>query len=49
MVERIPIDIAALLDDDEIAAMQRRATMLVTERRLPGDDGSHRNYPWPLV
>jgi uncharacterized repeat protein (TIGR03843 family) len=49
MVERIPIDIAALLDDDEIAAMQRRATMLVTERRLPDDDGSHRNYPWPLV
>jgi uncharacterized repeat protein (TIGR03843 family) len=49
MVERIPIDIAALLDDDEIAAMQRRATMLVTDRALPADDGSHRNYPWPLV
>jgi uncharacterized repeat protein (TIGR03843 family) len=49
MVERIPLDIAALLDDDEVAAMQRRATMLVTERRLPDDDGSHRNYPWPLV
>ena len=49
MVERVPIDIAALLDEEEIAAMRRRATMLVTERRLPADDGSHRNYPWPLI
>ena len=48
MVERIPVDIAALLDDDEIAAMQRRATMLVTERRLPDDESGHR-YPWPLI
>jgi len=48
MVERIPVDIAALLDDDEIDAMQRRATMLVTERRLPDDESGHR-YPWPLI
>jgi uncharacterized repeat protein (TIGR03843 family) len=48
MVERIPVDIAALLDDDEIEAMQRRATMLVTERRLPDDESGHR-YPWPLI
>jgi len=48
MVERIPVDIAALLDDDEIAAMQRRAIALVTERRLPDDDSGHR-YPWPLI
>ncbi len=48
MVERIPIDIAALLDDDEIAAMQRRAMALVAERRFPEDDTGHR-YPWPLI
>jgi len=48
MVEQIPVDIAALLDDDEIAAMQRRAIALVTERRLPDDDSGHR-YPWPLI
>ena len=48
LVERIPIDIAALLDEDEIAAMQHRATKLVTERVLPDDDSGHR-YPWPLV
>ncbi|HUF98727.1 MAG TPA: SCO1664 family protein [Ilumatobacter sp.] len=47
-VERVPIDVAALLDDDEIAAMSHRATKLVTERRFPTDDGNHR-YPWPLV
>lgn len=47
-VERMPVDVAALLDDDEIAAMSHRATKLVTERRFPVDDGNHR-YPWPLV
>ena len=49
MVERIPLDIAALLDEDEIAAMQRRATKLVTERTLPAESASYRSYPWPLV
>jgi len=48
MVEQIPVDIAALLDDDEIEAMQRRAIALVTERRLPDDESGHR-YPWPLI
>lgn len=48
MVQRIPVDIASLLDDDEIAAMQHRATAVVTGRRLPDDDSGHR-YPWPLV
>lgn len=48
MVTQIPVDIAALLGDDEIAAMQRRAGALVTERRLPDDDGGH-HYPWPLI
>ncbi len=47
-VERVPVDIAALLDDDEITAMQHRASRLVTERVLPDDDNGHR-YPWPLV
>jgi uncharacterized repeat protein (TIGR03843 family) len=48
MVTRIPVDIAALLDDDEVAAMQHRATKLVTERVFPSDPSGHR-YPWPLV
>lgn len=48
MAERVPPDIASLLSDDEILAMQHRATKLVTERVLPDDDHGHR-YPWPLV
>ena len=48
LVEQIPVDIAALLDEDEIEAMQHRATKLVTERVLPSDETGHR-YPWPLV
>ena len=48
IAERVPIDIAALLDEDEIAAMRYRAATLVTERVLPSDSTGHR-YPWPLV
>jgi uncharacterized repeat protein (TIGR03843 family) len=47
-VDRVPVDIAALLDDDEIAAMQHRADRLVTDGVLPHDHSGHR-YPWPLV
>jgi uncharacterized repeat protein (TIGR03843 family) len=49
LVETIPVDVASLLADDEIEALQRRATSLVTERVFPSEDGSYRCYPWPLV
>ncbi len=45
---RVPLDIAALLDDDEVEAIQGRAAWLVKERRFPVDD-TGRRYPWPLV
>jgi uncharacterized repeat protein (TIGR03843 family) len=45
---RIPIDVAALLDDDEIDALQYRASALAAEGVLPSDESRHR-YPWPLV
>ena len=48
LVERIPIDVAALLSEDEIAAMQYRAVKLVEERVFPSDSTGHR-YPWPMV
>jgi uncharacterized repeat protein (TIGR03843 family) len=48
LVERVPIDVAALLDDDEVGAIRRRATKLVTERVFPHDE-TGRRYPWPLV
>jgi len=49
LVEQVPAAIAALLAVDEVAAMRRRATKLVTERVFPSEDGSYRCYPWPLV
>ena len=48
LVEAVPADIAELLDDDEVTAMQRRAAWLAEHRTLPADDSGHR-YPWPLV
>jgi uncharacterized repeat protein (TIGR03843 family) len=48
-VDDVPPDVAALLEDDEIAALRRRAVKLVTERVLPSENGSHHSYPWPLV
>jgi len=48
LCERIPLEIAALLADDEVEALQRRAGRCVTHRRFPTDP-SGRRYPWPLV
>jgi uncharacterized repeat protein (TIGR03843 family) len=48
LVTRVPVDVAALLEEDEIEAISRRATKLVTERVFPHDE-TGRRYPWPLV
>jgi uncharacterized repeat protein (TIGR03843 family) len=48
IAERVPIDIAALLGEDEIAAIQHRAAKLLADRVFPSDHTGHR-YPWPLV
>jgi uncharacterized repeat protein (TIGR03843 family) len=48
LVDRVPLDIAALLGDDEVAAIQGRAAWMVKERRFPTDP-TGRRYPWPLV
>lgn len=48
LVERVPVDVAAMLAEDEIEAIRRRATKLVTERVFPEDE-TGRRYPWPLV
>jgi uncharacterized repeat protein (TIGR03843 family) len=45
---RVPLDIAALLDDDEVEAIRGRAAWCVKERHFPVDR-SGRRYPWPLV
>ena len=48
LCERIPLDVAALLSDDEVEAVQGRAAWCVKERKFPTDP-SGRRYPWPLV
>lgn len=44
----VPLDVAALLDDDEVAALSKRAQLLVDLGHFPVDD-TGRRYPWPLV
>jgi uncharacterized repeat protein (TIGR03843 family) len=44
----VPLEISALLADDEVEAIRRRAGWCVTHRRFPTDP-SGRRYPWPLV
>jgi len=48
LCERVPVEIAALLADDEVEALQGRASWCVTHRRFPTDP-TGRRYPWPLV
>jgi uncharacterized repeat protein (TIGR03843 family) len=48
LCDRVPLDIAALLSDDEVDALRRRAARCVTARRFPTDP-TGRRYPWPLV
>lgn len=48
LMERVPLDIAALLDDEEVDAMRERAAWLVEQRVFPVDH-TGRRYPWPLV
>ena len=48
IVKSVPLDIAALLADDEVEAMQERAKWIVEHREFPIDE-SGRRYPWPLV
>ena len=48
LVERVPLDVAAMLNDDEVDAMVERAQWLVDHPVFPVDH-SGRRYPWPLV
>ena len=48
VVDRVPDSFSHLLDDDEIAAVQERAEMLLVGGHFPIDSTGHR-YPWPMV
>ena len=43
-----PLEVTALLNDEEVMAMIERGAWLLEHRRLPVDP-SGRRYPWPLV
>lgn len=48
LAERIPLEVATLLADDEVEAVRRRARRIVEHPVFPVD-ASGRRYPWPLV
>jgi hypothetical protein len=48
IVDRPPLEVAALLDADEIDAMVERASMLAQGGMFP-IDASGQRYPWPMV
>ena len=44
----VPLEVATLLDDDEVAALSQRCAELLAMGELPADPTGHR-YPWPLI
>lgn len=48
LADNVPLDVATLLDDDEVSALQVRAEWLADSGVFPVDRSRSR-YPWPLV
>ena len=48
LMKGVPLEIATLLDDEEVAALQERARWVTTHPVFPVDS-SGRRYPWPIV
>ena len=48
VADTVPLEVASLLDSDEVDALTHRAAWLLEHRQFPADD-SGRRYPWPLV
>jgi uncharacterized repeat protein (TIGR03843 family) len=48
LVDAVPLEVAALLADDEVLAISERAAWIVDNPVLPVDR-TGRRYPWPLV
>jgi hypothetical protein len=44
----VPLEVATLLDDDEVTALQDRTQWLLEGAHFPIDRTGTR-YPWPLV
>jgi uncharacterized repeat protein (TIGR03843 family) len=48
IAKRVPLEIATLLADDEVAALQERTQWVAANPVFPLDQ-SGRRYPWPIV
>ena len=48
VADTVPLEVAALLTDDEIEALQERASWLHEGGHFPVDQSGTR-YPWPLI
>jgi uncharacterized repeat protein (TIGR03843 family) len=48
LLDKVPLGLAALLDDDEIDALQQRVRYLLENPQFPVDH-SGRRHPWPLI
>ena len=48
LAEQVPLQVAALLADDEVEALRERAAWVAEHQVLPVDH-TGRRYPWPLV
>lgn len=48
VAESVPLEVATLLEDGEVAAIRERARWLADAGRFPVDP-TGRRYPWPLV
>ncbi len=48
LADRVPLEIATLLSDDEVDAIQERAQWVIANPTFPVDQ-SGRRYPWPIV
>ena len=48
LADTVPLDVAALLTDDEVDALRERAAWLAEGGHFPVDPSGSR-YPWPLV
>jgi uncharacterized repeat protein (TIGR03843 family) len=46
--EAVPLEVAALLSDDEVEALRERSAWVAEHQALPVDH-TGRRYPWPLV
>ena len=49
VVDSVPDLVAALLEQDECAALRRRAVALLRKPLFPSPRDDYRAYPWPLV